>query len=215
MRWILGIVPLLTGLLVVLMTPRLGGRRWKLILLGVGSLQLVHLPYWFVGIMGWHYVLETAPLWLLVFADASRRLWGTWQRDGHWGLMGGWVGLIVVALAVNLLTLWPVWPGRLEQGIAEIRYPRIQYARFRADIEELRQSEPAIVFVVPDPADRHMDYVTNPPDLRGPVLVARVRDRTRLPELIRLFPSRVPILFDAATHRFSRLGGYRSSTTRG
>jgi hypothetical protein len=150
-------------------------------------------------------VLETAPLWLLVFADASRRLWGTWQRNGQWGLMFGWAGLIATALAINLLTVRPLWPGRLEQGIAEIRYPRTLYARFRAEIEGLRQGEPAIVFVIPDPADRHMDYVTNPPDLQGPVLVARVNDRAELPNLVALFPSRIPILFDAATRRFSIL----------
>src|SRR5271155_19137 len=44
----------------------------KLIAASVVSLHVVHVPYWFVGIMGWHYVLETAPLLLLLFAITSR-----------------------------------------------------------------------------------------------------------------------------------------------
>lgn len=204
LRWTLGIVPLLLGGLAVLLTPQLGSRRWWLIVLAIVSLHAVHVPYWFTGIMGWHYVLETAPLWLLLFAEGTWRLCGTWFVDRRLELLWWWGALIAVALSVNLITVRPLWPGRLEAGIAEVHYPRALYGTFRKKIEELRQGQPAVVLVAPDPADRHMDYVTNPPDLSGPVLVARLRNPEDLTRVASLFPDRTVFVFDAATRKFQR-----------
>ncbi len=48
-----------------------------------------------------------------------------------------------------------------------------------------------MVFVVPDPTDRHMDYVYNSPGLDGQILRARYRpERENLEELVTLFPDR-------------------------
>jgi hypothetical protein len=201
-RWTLGIVPLALAGLVFLLTPRLGDRRWWLVLLAILSLHLAHVPYWFEGIMGWHYVFETAPLWLLVFAEGTRRLFLTWRDRGQRGMIWWWSVLILLAVSVNLWTVPPVWPGRLDRAAAEVAYPRRQYAEFRERIEELRQGRSVIVFVLPDPTDRHIDYVTNPPDLSGPVLIARLRDRSQLSEAAKLFPERTILLYDAQTGRF-------------
>ena len=205
LRWTMGIVPLLLGGLVCLLTPRLGDRRWKLIWLSILSLHVVHLPYWFAGIMGWHYVFETAPLWILLFAEATRRLLTTWRAQGYRGLCWWWGVMLGVMLAVNLVTVSPVWPGRIERGMAELAFSRGRYHAFREQIETLRHGHKAIVFVLPDPADRHMDYVTNSPTLDGPVLVARLTDRGQLPQAAAEFPDRVVLVFDAAQWQFRLL----------
>jgi hypothetical protein len=49
-----------------------------------------------------------------------------------------------------------------------------------------------------------MDYVTNPPTLDGPVLVARQRPFVDPMLAKRLFPDRTAYQFDAATRRWSR-----------
>jgi len=205
LRWSMGIVPLLLGGMACLFSPQRGDPRWKLIWYSVLSLHVVHLPYWFAGIMGWHYVFESAPLWILLFAEGTRRLVQTWQQTGCSGLRWWWNGLILLSLAVNLITLPPIWPGRIEQGMAELAFPRSRYHRFREQVDMLRQGENAIVLVLPDAADRHMDYVTNLPTLDGPVIVARIRNRNQLQQAAAAFPDRVPIVFDAARQEMSRL----------
>lgn len=201
-EWTLGIVPLALGCLVTLFTPQLGGRRWLLIWASIASLHAVHVPYWFSGIMGWHYVLETAPLWLLLFAEGTHRLNLTWNIRGAFGLRLWWRALIVVALMVNLLTVRPLWPGRLPMGFEESAFSRRLYAQFRQSIEELRNGQQAIVFVIPSPSDRHIDYITNPPTLTGPVLVARLNSRDELPAAAALFPNRTVLLYDAANKKW-------------
>lgn len=205
LRWTLGIVPLLLAGVVCLLTPRLGNWRWSLIWLSILSLHIVHIPYWFTGILGWHYVFETAPLWILIFAEGTRRLLQTWRSWQLQGLCWWWGLLIGMSLAVNLVSVPPIWPGRIEQGMAELAFPRQRYYAFRQQVEKLRHGEPAIVFVIPDPADRHMDYVTNSPGLNGPVMVARIRDRSELTAAVTEFPDRIPIVFDAASRQMTLL----------
>ncbi|HWL09214.1 MAG TPA: hypothetical protein VNQ76_12480, partial [Planctomicrobium sp.] len=202
MRWTFGIIPLTASVLVVLFTPKLGNRRWWFIPASIVSLHIVHIPYWFTGIMDWHYVLETAPLWLLIFAEATSRLERTWVETGAYGLRLWWRLMIATVVAVNLVTVVPIWPGRLPQGLAEVTYPRGIYGQFRQQIEEQRQGKDAIVFVIPDPADRHMDLIVNPPTLDGPVLVARLKHRSELEASSKLFPDRLPLLYDAARRQW-------------
>jgi hypothetical protein len=205
LRWTFGIIPVLFSALLVLLTPGLGSSAWKLIFASIVSLHLVHVPYWFVGIMGWHYVLETAPLWILIVAEGSTRVWTTWSRQGNWGLSLWWSGVLLLTICVNLLTVTPIWPGRLPRGLAETAFSRMRSGQFRAQIEQLRHGQPVIVFVIPDPADRHLDYVTNPPDLSGPVLVARLRHPDEIDSLAALFPRRAVWIYDAATQDWRHL----------
>ncbi len=205
MRWTLGVLPLTLGAATVLLTPTLGSRRWFLIIASIISLHVAHIPYWFVGIMGWHYVLETAPLWLLIFAEGSARLERTWVQTGAVGMRIWWRAMIGIAVAVNLITVPPLWPGRLPQGLAETAYPRRLYTQFRHSIEGLRNGEPVIVFVIPDPTDRHMDFVTNPPSLDGPVLIARLSNRADLAQRASLFPDRHVLIFNAADRSWEQV----------
>lgn len=198
LRWTLGIVPILFASLLWLLSSRHASPRWRLILLAIISLHVVHVPYWFEGIMGWHYVLESAPLWLLLTAEGTRQLFAISRDHGIRGARFVWLLSIITAVAANLFTLPPLWPGRLPQAIIEVRYPRAQYAAFRAEADNLRGNVPALVLVLPDPADRHMDYVTNDPALARPVLVGRIGTREEVAEIAPLFPSRKILLYDAA-----------------
>ena len=205
LRWTLGVIPLTLAGIVCLASCSMGDRRWKWVLASIVSVHAVHVPYWFEGIMGWHYVFETAPLWLLVMAESTRRLCVSWRRTGRPAMPWCWAALIGVAVMVNLVTVRPVWPARLDRAVAEVQFPRERYAAFRQEIDVLRAGRPAIVFVIPDPADRSMDYVTNPPDLTGPVLVARIPDRDHLRSAAKLFPDRQAFLFDALARRFEEI----------
>ncbi len=102
----------------------------KLIVASIVSLHLVHLPYWFEGIMGWHYVFESAPLWAIVrgvvCADFAQRC----RETGHGALRWWWGGVLLTSLAISWLTVPPLWPGRVAVGLAELRYPRQKYDRF-------------------------------------------------------------------------------------
>lgn len=201
-RWTLGIVPLWLGVGAWLVTCRKGDRRWWLVAAGIVSLHVVHIPYWFEGIMGWHYVFETAPLWLLLFAEGWSRLRRTWSVTGCWGARLWWTLLVSVTIAANLFTIAPVWRGRLPTGQAELAFSREHYARFQESAKQLAAGKPAIVFVLPDPSDVSLDFVTNLPSQAPQLLVARLRDQSRLTEFARQFPDRVPLLFDAASKQF-------------
>ncbi len=202
MRWTLGLLPLLAAIVVVLVSPRSGRREWLLIPAAIISLHVAHIPYWFEGIMGWHYVFETAPLWILLMAEATHRLFTAWRSQGHHAMCWCWAAMLVLAIVVNHSTVRPVWPSPLERAIAEVKYPRQLYASFRTNIEELRNGQPAIVFVIPDPSDISMDYVTNPATLSGAVLVARIKDQKDVKLVRHLFPERNAIVFNAKTRQF-------------
>ncbi|MCA9081531.1 MAG: glycosyltransferase family 39 protein [Planctomycetaceae bacterium] len=200
-RWTLGTIPVLAALLVWMaagwpMLLRPGG--WGIVGTAIISLHVVHIPYWFSGIMGWHYVFESAPLLLLLVAQAVKM---TVQATGQRLWIGG---LLALSVAVNLWTLPPIWPGRVDVGIAELRFPREQYAAFRQTIDQARRGRTALVLVRIDPADRSMDYVTNPADLQGPVLVGRWRDES-LDDIRAAFPDRLLLTYDAATREWNRV----------
>lgn len=201
-RWTLGVVPLSIAGIIFVLTPRQGDRRWLLILASILTLHLAHVPYWFRGIMGWHYVFESSICWLLIFSEVTRRLLRQWRDSGRWLMPWCWMSFVGLSVAVNLQTIEPIWPARLDRGVAELRFPRERYRQFREEIERLRSGQPAIVFVIPDRSDVSMDYVTNPPSLIGPVLIGRIPDRAAFAAAAAHFPERIPILFDAARHSF-------------
>ncbi|MBL8851173.1 MAG: glycosyltransferase family 39 protein [Planctomycetaceae bacterium] len=200
LRWTLGIVPIVGTVLILLLSPASWNRGVVLIASAVVSLHAVHVPYWFEGIMGWHYVFESAPLWLLLVGAAMRNWHLTGMRSRWWG------GLLLTAAAVNLVMVPLLWPGRLWTGVGETAFSRSRYGAFFAAAEQAANGKPTIVFVEADPADRHIDYVINDPSLDGPLLIARYRpERMQLDEIRALFPDRQAFLFRAAAGEWRRL----------
>ncbi len=210
LRWTLGIVPLVMTAVVFLLTINRWSSDWWLIAAAIVSLHAVHIPYWFEGIMGWHYVFESAPFWLLLFAgtaDQLRHKWRSTERPWMpmWGAM-----LLTVTLLVNLVTIVPLWPARIDVGIAEVAFSRQRYAAFNQKIQQAVGDRRALVLVEADPFDRHMDYVVNAPALQNQVLVGRFRRGVTNPgKVIELFPDRDVWHVDSATGQVTLLSRRR------
>ena len=204
-RWTLGIVPLVWICLAACGLLWRQHPAWRLIAAGIISLHAIHVPYWFDGIMHWHYVFESSLLWILLAAGSAGALIRTWHA-AHRPWLIVWLGtLLSVGLVTNYVACLPYWLPAIHNGIAEIRFPRRIYASFRQQLQSGVTQLPALVLVVPDPADRHMDFVTNDPQLDAPILIGRyVREEMPpLPEIARAFPDRHLYLFDAKTRQLS------------
>jgi hypothetical protein len=194
---------LLLATAVILLEWKRLSASWKLIVASIASLHAFHIPYWFPGILGWHYVFETAPLLLLLFAEATRRLFTVWRSWRAQRLEWWWGGVITTAALINMISVEPVWRSRLQAAQSEAAFARFRYDAFRNQAEKLAVVKPILVLVEPDPSDRHMDYVWNRPDLSGPVLVARVHGPAEMEKAAGLYPDRHPYLFQAATGTWS------------
>jgi hypothetical protein len=131
---------------------------------------------------------------------------GDWKASGHpWMPLWG-TALLAVTLLVNLVTVVPLWPARLDRGVAEVGFSRQRYASFQEGVARLTGGRRALVLVEPDPADRHIDYVLNSPSLDDRVLIGRYRQgATDAAAIRRLFPMRDIWLVRIATGEISRL----------
>ena len=198
-RWTLGVVPIALAavifLIAVCWTAEL---RWKLVAASVLSLHAVHVPYWFVGIMGWHYVFESAPLLLLLFALTTRELFAHWRTTGRFVMPAWWGILVASAVITNWVAFDPFWStSRIESGIEEVAFSRLKYEAFQEVIDRGIRPRPVLVLIKGDPDDRSIDYVYNDPDLSGPVLRGRYRQgQTNLARIRAAFPDRSIFFFD-------------------
>lgn len=205
-RWTLGLIPLVLILLAACGLTNHGARdsardlAWRMIFISMISLHAIHVPYWFDGIMHWHYVFESSILLLLLFARGVARLAVYfYEAKRPWMLL--WlVTLIGTAVTTNHVAFAPYWETRLASGIAELKYSKRIYADFRRRIETEVTSLPALVLVIPDASDRHMDFVSNDPDLNAAILFGRlVPNEVPLESIERAFPERQIYLYDAKT----------------
>jgi len=212
-QWTLGLVTV-----VLLGTVFLTGAwqnldgRWWLILAAILSLHTAHIPYWYDGIFHWHYVFESGILWCLVIAAAVQLLVSTFQEvERPWMVV--WIGLVLVATVTTNNVAIPPFQNvsRLTVGINQLAFSRVRQFQFRWAMENYSIDNPTLVLVRHDPADRHIDYVSNHPSLAEPLLIGRMPadSRTSEEETARLaaeaFPDRMRILFDAATGQYSKL----------
>ncbi|MCA9076240.1 MAG: hypothetical protein KDA93_14520 [Planctomycetaceae bacterium] len=200
-RWTLGVVPLLMTTIMFLLTIDRWSSDWWLIAAAIISLHVVHIPYWFEGIMSWHYVFESAPFWLLLFAgtlDQLRPAWLSTERPWMpvWGSL-----LVIVSAIVNLVTVVPLWPSRIDTGVAEVAFSRQHYAAFNKMIKQRVDDGRALILVEADPSDRHMDYVVNDPALQNQILFGRYRPgTTETDKVAESFPDRDIWYVDVATY---------------
>lgn len=212
-QWTLGLVAVvLLGSVFLTGAWRNLDGRWWLIAAAILSLHAAHVPYWYDGIFHWHYVFESGILWCLVAAAAVGLLvtqFGTDERP--WMLV--WVGLLLAASVTTNNIAIPPFQGvsRLDVGTSQLAFSRIRYFHFKRLLEMQIQEFPSLVLVRHDPADRHIDYVTNHPSLAGPLLIGRLPAdaRTSEEETVRLaaeaFPDRSLFVFDAKTGRLVRI----------
>jgi hypothetical protein len=101
-----------------------------------------------------------------------------------------------------------VWSAPLEQGITRVLFARRKHGTFAALVASRAIPRPALVLVESDPSDRHIDYVTNSPDLAGAVLIGRF-----IPEVVptvavrKLFPDRTIFLYRVRENEWRKLDG--------
>ncbi|HID24681.1 MAG TPA: hypothetical protein EYP14_20100, partial [Planctomycetaceae bacterium] len=203
-QWTVGLVPLLMTTIVFVVRPWQTNRGWWLIGAAIVSLHAVYVPYWYDGIMHWHYVFESGPLWTLLLAGVTGWLIGVWNQEGRTAMPVWWGLVLGAAVLVNWVSLPPFWsPSRLKAGVSEFAFARQKYQVFHELIERAVTERPALVLVEPDPSDRHIDFVVNDPGLDADVLFGRwpTADERRLQEqlkhILRTFPDRTVYRFRA------------------
>jgi hypothetical protein len=218
-RWTLGLLPQTLALCAgFVLWRRLPIGAW-LVLAAILSLHAVHIPYWFVGMEDHHYVFESGPLWGVWIAVVTIEAFRVWKSTGRRAVCVWWGSLLTAAVAMNwgVLYLSPPdqpsdqfssgqWTAPLAQGINRVAFARQKHGRFDALLRERALSGPALVLVEADPADRHIDYVANPPDLGGPVLIGNyLPNLIPVTEVRRLFPDRKLFLYRVRQGEWRRL----------
>ncbi len=196
----------MAGLLWILLWPRWDWRQ-RLPGCAIVTLHAVHIPYWYAGIMDWHYVFESLILWTLIAACVLDECLSDWRQAGK-PLMAGWLLLFcVVPIAENLVTVPEVWKAKVTAPIATIRYPRRKQAEFREWVFSTVRNEPALVLVAPHRDEGHLDYVINDPGLTSPLLFGRFRPgKTDAVQIARDFPDRQVWLCEPDQHRLRKVG---------
>jgi hypothetical protein len=207
-RWTLGLVPLSMAAIIFLLAALWHvDWRWQLVAFAVLALHAVHVPYWFAGIMNWHYVFETGPLLLLIFAVTSQQLISWWRQTGRILMPAWWAALVVSAVVTSWLPFDPFWSySRVDLGVEEIAFARLRYAGFQQMIDQAVTKRPALVLIEADPADRSLDYVSNDPDLTASVLRGRYRPgKTDVEQVRSAFPDRTLYLYRVQSRQLTRL----------
>ena len=211
--WIFDILPLLISLIIVTGTANRWDRRWLPIGLAILSLHAIHIPYWYTGIMGWHYVFESAPLWCLLLGLASDLLCREWQASGRWLMPAWWFLLLLISVAGDYFPLRTLIGGnvgipKVASAISVIKHPRLKYAEFDRWLDGRITDLPALVLIETDLDDQHMDYVVTLPDLSDQRLRARFRRGvTDLHAVLSSFPDRTVYLCDPKRKTIQRLDG--------
>ena len=181
--------------------------RWWLVAASVVSLHAVHVPYWFVGIMGWHYVFETAPAAALALrGDVARARRGLdCERSRRYAHLVG--GAARLGRADQLDPVRPVLVGVARRR--RCRRGGLRPAPLRGiptDARSARHATAGARLDRGDPADRSLDYVVNDPQLDAPVLRGRFRrGQTDLAKVRAAFPDRALYLFEVKSGRLQQV----------
>ena len=215
-QWSLGFIPLLFGILMAgrLLVPVFDEdissalfRRRGLILLAASivSLHIVHIPYWFDGIMHWHYVFETAPLLLLLAGTGLVFAGEIMCRLLTPKMACGWIFSFV---AVTLLPGWVELPffdntSKVSAAVSEQAFSRTRFAAFRQVTSSDSITKPALIMIDERNSDPQLSYVINPPDLAADVLTCkRPETEGEIKELAAAFADRSLYVFEPQTMRF-------------
>ncbi len=205
--WTFDILPLLLSTVLILGVLRRLDRRWSLVICAIASLHLLHVPYWFVGIMGWHYVFESAPLWCLVLGGATSLLFADWKCRGQSGLAMWWSSLLVLSIAGIYLAPAQLWHSRLQHGLNSLEHPRHRHAELRQWVEQHVDRRPALVLLEQQQTvSSHLDLVVNEPGLNAEVLLGRYRPgQTNVAQIRRDFPNRYLYIACPERHTIQRV----------
>ena len=229
-QWTLATIPLLFGILMfvpLMLSPRhriancnAGDRvevsglsvhhsiaMLRLLASSFVTLHLVHIPYWYDGIMHWHYVFETAPLLLMMSAM------GFVRTAGDLKLMVSARDAVLWTVCLVLAGLLPGWVrlpmfenvSKVSAAINEQSFSRVRFEQFRRAVEAPDIRKPALVLVDEMNADPQLSYIINPPELNSDVIVCRQpTTASEIDELQVAFANRTIYLFDPRTFSFKQ-----------
>jgi len=179
----------------------------RLVAAAIVSLHLVHIPYWYDGILHWHYVFETSPL-LLLLATAGLDAWQRGlQTPCGARLARRWLmALLLSALAPAWIDSDVFWgPSRVSLAVSEQAWSRGRMEAFQRTAKVVSGGRPCLILVDERNGDQQLSYIVNPPDYSGPVLVARLPESSAaLAELQQHFRDRSAWTFQPETFRFTR-----------
>ncbi|MEO2033788.1 MAG: hypothetical protein ABGZ35_17055 [Planctomycetaceae bacterium] len=208
-QWILGIAPIVMGLILVLMRLVFATKDspyqttvLRLMFASVVTLHLAHIPYWFSGIMHWHYVFETAPLILILVAAGMSSIVDELSRLTSTRASRAWLTCFVIAA---LLPAWysaePVWgPSKIVGATSELAWSRRRFEVFHQLVASDTVKKPALVLVDESNSDPQLSYIINDPEYRNEVLVARLPETGEEIRQLQLnFPERNLYRFDPQT----------------
>jgi len=117
-----------------------------------------------------------------------------------------WAALVASAVVTNWLPFDPFWASRVDYGVQELTYARVKYEKLQRLIDQSVTKRPALLLIEADPADRHIDYVVNDPDLTAPVLRGRYRPgKTDVAKVHAAFPDRTLYLYRVQSGRIIQL----------
>ncbi|MCH2201958.1 MAG: glycosyltransferase family 39 protein [Fuerstiella sp.] len=205
-QWTLGIAPIVMGLTLVLLRVCLPSQDqfhqtivlW-LMIASVLTLHLVHVPYWFSGIMHWHYVFETAPLILTLAAAGFSLLTREISQGVPHRVRRFWlISFLLAALLPGWLTAEAMWgPSKISSATSELAWSRRQFEKFNRMVNLPAVTKPAIVLVDETASDPQLSYIINDPEYQNDVLVARLPGTPdEINELQDSFPDRTFYRFD-------------------
>ena len=199
-QWSLGIVPIVTGIALVLLrvlfppdNDQYQSEILRLVIASVVTLHLVHVPYWFSGIMHWHYVFETAPLILILVAAGLASAADVLRRVISGPLFFLWTACFFAsAILPGWLSLESTWgPSKISLATSELSWARRQFEMFRRTLASEMIIKPALILVEEPESGPPLSYIVNDPEYRSPVLKARApQTRGEIDLLQKEFPNR-------------------------
>ncbi|MFM7037047.1 MAG: hypothetical protein ACKO2L_04925 [Planctomycetaceae bacterium] len=180
----------------------------RLLAAAVASMHLVHLPYWYDGIMHWHYVFETAPLLLMLAAVGLDGWQQALQQSLSRRVARLWLcsGLLAVLLPswLDAESLWGA--SRVSMAVSEQAYSRVRMETFRRLTRDISADQPVLVLVDERSGDQQLSYIINPPDYAGPVLTARLPENAPdIAQMQQQFPNRTVWTFQPSTFTLRQL----------
>ena len=217
-QWTLGIAALLAILPAACSSlfrpPRTqhpsGNQLLRLTACSVLSLHLVHIPYWYDGILHWHYVFETAPLLLLLTA-AGLQQWFTALHPwlGRRAARNWIIALVASALLPSWLDTDAFWgSSRVSLAVSEQAFSRVRLEAFERIKQSLSRKQPCLILVDEQNTDQQLSYIINPPNFEAPApaLVARLPDTdSALSEIHNRFPKHLLWKFNPQTFSLQQL----------
>lgn len=171
-----------------------------IVLAAIVSLHAVHLPYWYSGIMEWHYVFETAPLILLLVGFGFSSFVLHARKVVRPNIVTVWACGLVLAVTIPAWFSTPQILGasKVSQWINQTSYSRRRIAEFNFAVAAISANQPALIMVDESGTDPQLSFIINPPDYSGLSLVCRLpRTLEEFATLTKAFPDRKLFYFDA------------------